>query len=238
MSRSQLVLGPTFVAVGVLALAGQAGRVDAWSVFANWWPLIVLSFGLAQLFGRPRNVTGGAISLLVGVGLLAFTLGAVDSLALLWPILLVGLGIWLLLAGPKIDVIHRSAATDLVAVFDDRSLRVPPGEFPGGNVTTVFGDIDVDLTAATLPEGEATLQVITIFGDADLLVPPEWDLRVNGPEIFGSVRVPTKPTPASASTAPAPVLHLQATTVFGNLTVRSAGRGDTEATPRGRSVTS
>lgn len=238
MNRSQLVLGPAFVAVGALGLAGQAGWVDAWAVFTTWWPLVVVALGIAQLVGRPRNVTGGAISLLVGLGLLAFTLGAVDSLALLWPLLLVGLGLWLLLARPRIPAAHRDSAADLVTAFGDRAVQVPPGAFPGGSVTTVFGDVEVDLTAAMLPEGEATLQVTTIFGDADLLVPPEWEVRVNGPEIFGSVRVQSGPAPSPDGAGTPPVLHLQTTTVFGDLTVRATSGTSTQDVPPRRSATS
>jgi hypothetical protein len=231
MNRSRLVLGPTFVAVGALALGEQAGLVDAWPVIAAWWPLLVVSFGLAQLFGRPRNPLGGALSLLVGVGLLAFTLGAVDSLALLWPLLLVALGLWLLLARPTLTTTHVSSLDDLVAVFDDRDLTVPAGPFPGGTVTTVFGDLDLDLSAATLPDGEATLQVTTVFGDVDVTIPPDWEVRVNGPEIFGSVRVPPPPTRTDDVDSRAPVLHLRAATVFGDLTVRPGTREEAGATP-------
>jgi hypothetical protein len=222
MNRSRLTLGPTFVAVGVLGLAGQAGRVDAWSVVADWWPLVVLLFGVGQLVGRPHNPTGGAISLLVGAGLLAFTLGAVGSLALLWPLLLVGLGLWLLLAHPRLSKVHGDTATDLVAVFDDRDVRVPAGPFPGGAVTTVFGDVDLDLSLVTLPDGQATLQVTTVFGDVDVVVPPDWEVTVSGPEIFGSVRVPPAPVADPRGTRRSPVLRLRAATVFGDLTVRAA----------------
>jgi hypothetical protein len=222
MNRSRLTLGPTFVAVGVLALAGQAGRVDAWAVLADWWPLLVLLFGVGQLVGRPRNATGGGISLVVGAGLLAYTLGAVDSLALLWPLLLVGLGLWLLVAHPRLSRAQGASGTDLVAVFDDRDVHVPPGTFPGGAVTTVFGDVDLDLSRVTLPDGEATLQVTTIFGDVDVLVPPDWEVSVNGPEIFGSVRVPPAPAAGPDDTVRSPVLRLRTATVFGDLTVRAA----------------
>jgi hypothetical protein len=222
MNRSRLTLGTTFVAVGVLALAGQAGRVDAWAVLADWRPLVVLLFGVGQLVGRPRNTTGGGLSLVVGGVLLAFTLGAVDSLALLWPLLLVGLGLWLLLAHPRGPWTRGVAGTDLVAVFDDRDVRVPAGPFPGGAVTTVFGDVDLDLTLATLPDGEATLQVTTVFGDVDVLVPPEWEVSVDGPAIFGSVRVPPGPAPGPDAAARSPLLRLRTATVFGDLTVRAA----------------
>jgi hypothetical protein len=223
MTRSQLVLGPALIAVGVLALADQAGTVDAWAVLASWWPLVVLLLGVAQLLGRPRNPVGGALSLLVGAGLLAFTLGAVDSLALVGPLVLMALGLWLLVARPRLVARPGLDPTDLVAAFDDREVRMAAGPFPGGSVTTVFGDLDLDLRATTLPDGDATLQVTTIFGDVDITVPPDWEVRVNGPEVFGSVRTPPSPTRGAGPSTGPQILHLRCVTIFGDLEVR-AGR--------------
>jgi hypothetical protein len=232
MTRSQLVLGPTFLAVGVLALADQAGGIDAWAALSDWWPLVVLLLGVAQLLGRPRNPVGGALSLLVGTALLAFTLGVVDSLALLGPLLLVGLGVWLLLARPRISTPPGLDPTDLVAAFDDRDVRMPAGPFTGGTATTIFGDLDLDLRATTLPEGEAVLQVTTIFGDVDITVPPQWEVRVNGPEIFGSVRTPLSPTLGADPETRPPTLHLRCVTVFGDLDVRAASDVGAGTAPR------
>lgn len=228
MNRSQLVFGLLFIAVGILLLAEQAGLVSAWPVIADWWPTIVLVSGVAQLVTRPRNVLGGAITIVVGVALLLITLGVIDTVALLWPLLLIGLGAWLLFGRPRTGPTELESATDVFAVFDDRVVRVPAGPFSGGAVTTVFGDVDLDLSATTLPNGRAILQVTTIFGDVDVTIPPGWDVTVSGPEILGDVRVPPRPAaPPSADGTPPPppgLLQLRAVLILGDVEVRTAAR--------------
>lgn len=217
MNRTRGVLAPSLIATGLLALGDQLGLVHAWELLTSWWPVALLLLGVVQLTGRPRNTVGGAFTLLLGGGLLAYTLGIVSSLAVLWALLLIGLGVWLLVGSPRSPSVQVTSASELLALFDDRDLRYPAGPFHGGTATTVFGDLDLDLSAATLPDEGATLQVTTVFGDVDVTIPAGWAVQVDGPELFGSVRVPPPPDPSST----APVLRLRATTVFGDLEVRA-----------------
>lgn len=237
MSRSRLVLGLLFVGVGGLRLAELAGVGVAWHTIGSWWPLVLIVVGLAQVATAPRNVAGGMLLALLGGGLLAFTLGVVSSLAVLWPLLLVSLGLWLLLGRrPTAPPGSRGPTADVVAVFDDVDQRAPAGPFTGGSITTVFGDVDLDLSSATLPVDGATLQVTTVFGDVDVLVPHDWEVEVSGARIFGSVRVPDAPVtgrgapdgpgvsggPETSGGPGAPrVLRVTGVTIFGDLDVRA-----------------
>ncbi|TVR36158.1 MAG: hypothetical protein EA388_04740, partial [Nitriliruptor sp.] len=96
MTRSQLVAGVLLITAGVLLLADRAGAVDAWQVFSTGWPAILILAGVAQILTRPRNLLGGTVLAGLGIALLAWTLGYVTSLALLWPLLLIALGVWLM----------------------------------------------------------------------------------------------------------------------------------------------
>lgn len=229
MNRSRLVFGPVFVAVAILLLADQAGRVDAWSVVSTWWPTVLLLSGLIQLSTRPRNAFGGATMLIVGGALLLFTLGAVDTLALLWPLLLIGLGAWLVIG--RLATVSTTSddgeVTDLVAVFDDRDVRLAPGPCGGGSLTTVFGDVRLDLSATTAPEGSVTFQITTLFGDLEVITPPGWEVEVSGPEVFGDVHVPEptgRPPGGRVPTDRPPVLRLRTVLLAGDVTVRRSHR--------------
>ena len=225
MNRSRLVFGPVFIVVGGLLLAEQAGQVDTWSVVSSWWPTVLLLSGSVQLATRPRNVVGGVTTLLVGGALLLFTVGAVDTLALVWPVLLIGLGAWLVLGrlamtGTTID---SGELTDLVAVFDDRQVRAAPGPWKGGSVITVFGDVHLDLSATSRSEQPAVLHVTTLFGDLEVITPPGWEVEASGPEVFGDVHVPepARPQRGAADRRP-PVLRLRTMLIAGDVTVRSS----------------
>lgn len=111
----------------------------------------------------------------LGLALFSWALGYVTSLAVLWPLLLIALGVWIMAARWP-DAAHieglEASDTDIVAVFDDRVVE-RTGTFVGGSTTAVFGDIRLDLHRASLDPAGATLQVTTVFGDLDLEVPAD-----------------------------------------------------------------
>jgi hypothetical protein len=221
MTRSQLVVGTALITLGALLFADQAGAIDdPWGLVLRWWPLLFVASGVAQLVTRPRNVVGGIVMVTIGGLLLLWTVGPVASLALLWPALLIGLGLWLLLGRVGTGRRGSGPALDASAVFGDRHLTAPPGPFPGGSLTTLLGDLRVDLRATTLT-GAATLQVTTILGDIDLEVPPNWRVEASGPELLGDVAL--RPEVGRAE-HPDGTLRLRVLTLFGDVTVRASAR--------------
>jgi len=217
MTRSQLVFGVLLITAGVLLLLDRAEAVDAWVLFTTGWPAILILAGVAQVVTRPRNLLGGAVLAGLGVALFTWTLGFVSSLAVLWPLLLIALGVWLM-AGRWTSVSRIEALagsdTDIVAVFDNRSVeRVGP--FGGGSVTAVFGDLRLDLRHATLDAAGATVQVTSVFGDVDLEVPEGWNIKVSGPELLGDVNLRAAHEPP----ADAPTLQLRVVTIFGDIDI-------------------
>lgn len=227
MTRSQLVFGLLFVVLGTLLLADQAGLLTAWAIVADWWPTVVIAAGLAQLVTRPRNAVGGFILCLLGGALLLWTLGFVETIALVWPVLLIGLGLWLLAGRTGRSSEHLEGRLDLSAVFDDRTATVAAGPFDGGAVTAVFGDVKLDLRRATLDEQGATLHVTSIFGDITLDIPDGWQVSASGPELLGDVRLDRAGVPPPD----APVLRLRVLTVFGDIVARSRPRQEVQDTP-------
>jgi predicted membrane protein len=223
MTRSSFTFGTIFIVLGVLLLLDRGGALDAWQVIGRWWPLAVVVAGAAQALTRPRNLVGGAILATIGGVLLLWTLGLANVMSVLWPVLLIGLGLWLVTRrstgvwhGP--DVSHVVASDDeIVLVFSDRNMRVDARPYGGQAVTTVFGDLDLDLRDVTI-EGRVRMPVTTIFGDVDLVVPSGWRITVSGPELFGDVtwRTPVDHPPD------APELHLQVVCIFGDISIRSA----------------
>lgn len=241
MTRSQFVFGLLFVALGALLLADQAGLVATWAVIADWWPTVIVLSGLARLVTRPRNAAGGILLVVIGGALLLWTLGTVGTITLVWPVLLIGLGVWLMVTRPgggrghsqgsvvEDRVVAGRVTTSRVveglvqatAVFENRAFHAAPGHLDGGSVTAVFGNVSLDLRTATLDDNGVRLRVTTVFGDVALDIPVGWQLRVSGPEIFGTVTTDgVAPPPAGG-----PVLRLDVVTVFGDVSVRSsAGR--------------
>jgi hypothetical protein len=218
MTRSQLVVGVALIVLGGLLFADRAGAVDAWTLVLRWWPLLFVASGLAQFLTRPRNVVGGIVMVAVGGVLLLWTVGPVTSLALLWPALLIGLGLWLLLGRVGTGRASGGPTLDVSAAFGDRQVTVPAGPFHGGSATSLVGDLTVDLRAATL-DGATTLQVTTILGDIELDVPPSWRVEASGPELLGDVTLRPE---VGRTEHPDGILRLRVLTLFGDVTVRAS----------------
>jgi predicted membrane protein len=221
VTRPPVVVGTVLVAVGALLLLDELGTVDAGRVLSTWWPLAVVAAGLLRWARPPRSIGGGALLVATGLVLQLWRLDVISDLSLLWPVLLLTLGGWLLLS-PRVR--QRSWSTagavgddfDAVTVFGDRRTLVKPGRFTGGSVVTVFGDADVDLTATTIDD-RAAIDGVTVFGDVDLVVPPHWHVTSDGLTLLGDVNV--APPTAAADGGDAPELRLDLVTVFGDVKV-------------------
>lgn len=86
-----------------------------------------------------------------------------------WPLGLVGAGLWLLLRRP---VRTRGTATadediDVLALFSSQRVVCTTPRFRGGSATALFGGVEVDLTRATI-DGEAVLEAVALFGGIDV----------------------------------------------------------------------
>lgn len=57
--------------------------------------------------------------------------------------------------------------------------------FRGGEINVVFAGITLDLRKTTLQEGESFLEISTVFGGANIIVPPEWRIEVRNHSILG-----------------------------------------------------
>jgi hypothetical protein len=95
-----LMGGLLILGLGVLLLADQAGYLSASHVFRVFWPVVFMAFGLEDLllgFNPTKRVwgamifAGGALFLLSNLGYLHI------RLALLWPLLLIGIGVSILI---------------------------------------------------------------------------------------------------------------------------------------------
>ena len=107
----------------------------------------------------------------------------------------------------------------LAALVDGRELRSRATALRGGTAIAIYGGIELDLREAELAAEVATIKCLAIFGGVALLVPDGWRVTVDGRFFFGGSELRT--TPEEDLPEDAPRLHVQATTVFGGIAVRS-----------------
>ena len=144
----------------------------------------------------------GIIFLLDSTGTIEFG----EAVRTYWPLLLVLWGLWLLTrgrrsgepphaqgspAGMSADVRTISPGESLRSsnVFGDLEIRVTSPAFRGGTVSTVFGDLVVDLSPGGLADGDHQLTMSGVFGDARLMLPRGAAVEVTAHSLAGDLAV-------------------------------------------------
>jgi hypothetical protein len=220
VNTGRVVLGTAFVSLGSLFLLEEAGAVDAGAIISDWWPVVLLVVAALELLSRPPRPVSAGVWGLLGLVLLAVTTDVVDASVwtLVGPTAAIALGIWLLARRPGAGEAESPGdAVDVTAVFSGRRVVNASRSFRGGTATAVFGGVDLDLTGAHI-DGTAVLDAVAVFGGVELLVPGTWQVRLDGPAIFGGHenRAPILTDPD------APVLRIRGTAIFGAVEVRAA----------------
>ncbi len=95
-------------------------------------------------------------------------------------------------------------------------------DFQGGDITAIFGGIELDLTEANIQTNEATLAITAIFGGVEVRVPPNWQVAFRGAPIFGGVEDKTRTSrvvdPANPNLK---VLVITGAVIFGGLEIKN-----------------
>jgi hypothetical protein len=99
-------------------------------------------------------------------------------------------------------------------------------------MTCVFGGVVLDFREARLPAGPIEVTINSYFGGAQIIVPPELPVEVDGSAIFGGfehmARSPAEPEPDR------PILRITGRAVFGGVSIETRLAGETEGDARRR----
>jgi len=106
---------------------------------------------------------------------------------------------------------------DTVSIFGTIKKTVYTKNFKGGDIVSIFGGAEINLTQADF-EGKIVIEMVQIFGGAKLIVPPHWQIRSEMVAVFGGIE--DKRTP-QASYDSNKVVVLNGTTFFGGIEIRS-----------------
>lgn len=110
----------------------------------------------------------GAVLVLLGLVLLIGTIFNINVWALCWPAFLIILGL-ILVFRPRLGGLGPDASSDVLLIGDRR--RRGNWVVKDEELWLGVGDVELDLTQATIPPGETTLRFISFVGDIDLFIP-------------------------------------------------------------------
>ncbi|HTR98449.1 MAG TPA: cell wall-active antibiotics response protein LiaF [Bacteroidota bacterium] len=161
--------GFVLIAVGIIFLLDSTGVIEFGEVLRTYWPLLLVLWGLWLLARgkRTERHPGAPAGGVAGAGAAA--------------------------PGGAFMPAAPAAAGDSVQssnVFGDLEIRVTSPSFRGGAVSTVFGDLNLDLSPGGLADGEHQLTMSGVFGDERLVLPRGGAVEVTAHTLAGDIVVP------------------------------------------------
>lgn len=190
---SRTLLGLIFVAIGAALIARNYGWLDyEFSRYLISWQMLLIVIGLYKLVRK--DYTPAIILIAVGT---FFLIDIPDNVREnFWPALIVLVGVSFLLGrkgrGPRthpfsdLDKVTNNSTDfiDETSIFSGRNINVVTDNFQGGKITAIFGGSKINLRYAKPVEG-CTIDVATIFGGTKIIVPEDWNVKIEVVSIFG-----------------------------------------------------
>lgn len=208
--------GLALIVIGGVLLADNLGWLDAGALLRGWWPVLIILAGISWTVSGSRVV--GVAAIVIGGLLLANVQDVIeaDIGQLVFPSILVLIGVALLNASAKVRGARGADGNPL------RFATVRSGDggrgWPAGDLaaTAVFGDARLVVSDGDVELDRATVTALSIFGEVKVDVPAGWRVQDHTTAIFGDVKVPRdQPTYAEA-----PVVELHGLVLFGDASVR------------------
>jgi hypothetical protein len=215
-SHSKLIVAIFLMCAGAALFFDNIGLLKIWDVWA-YWPLILVAMGIVRIAESRSQVVSGIVLVFVGIALLGGKLGLVFASAdVLWPLILVGIGVGALLKA--MDSRRHPPAADFVT-----PPRTPPPPPPYAPPQAPFGASQRPFENARRPftnpfgRPEPSAQVFVIFGSLKRVISSFDFRRCEALSLFGEVNLDLTHAQISPRQGRA---VLEANAIFGAVNVR------------------
>lgn len=244
-SSGKVMAGLFLIVVGLIILSAKLKFLflPHW-VFS--WEMFLIGLGLFIGFKDNFRKTGWLVLVLIGsVFLINDMVEGINLKFYFWPILFIGIGLWIMLkprrnhayytgpagnaapgttyaasttsARPEQDYTSEEVV-NATAVLGGIKKSIISKNFLGGEVTSVFGGTELNLSQADI-QHPVILEATQIFGGTTLIVPPHWQIKSEMVAILGGIDDKRPVLPGGYDQNK--VLILKGTTLFGGLSIKS-----------------
>ncbi len=182
------IVGIVIILIGLCYLFDTMGLIDADDIFGTYWPLILILFGGIMLLDRSTRNSFGVVLVILGifyqVKMFGWFFEGVDIWNLVWPAIIIIVGFWFIF--PKKKQSYSIDALNHTVLFSGADIINTSQNFCGGELTAIFGGLDVDLRQTTISSNETiVIDAFTAFGGIDIKVPQDWRVEMRGFPLFG-----------------------------------------------------
>lgn len=196
-SVSKSLWGILLIVIGVIIGLNSLEITHIDIFFDGWWTLFIIVPCLIGLFDNSQEgKRGNIVGIIIGVALLLACQDIIrfDLIAkLIIPFILVSIGISFLFSDgiksrvtEQIKKVNSNDLENIVATFAEQKIRKDDEDFKGANLDAVFGGVSLDLRKANI-EKETVIKASSIFGEVNILVPKDVNVKVKATPIFGGV---------------------------------------------------
>lgn len=237
-STGNVMGGVLLLIIGGMWLAAKLNTIFLPSWIISWQMFLIvlgLFLGFKHSFQKPAWI----VLVLIGTVFLLDDFLLFDVKIYFWPILIIGLGLWLIfkpkkqyskhyrqVAGQAAEPVGQSytgnysddEVIDSTTVFGGIKKNIISKSFKGGEVVSVFGGTELNMMQADI-QHPVVLEATQVFGGTSLIIPPHWQVKSEIVAILGGVE--DKRPILSQGYDPNKVLILKGTTLFGGLTIKS-----------------
>ena len=194
----RLIFGLGVMLLGLLLTLDNFGLLRVRLILV--WPVLLIGLGLAKLFyaRRPAARPVAFFFIFLGVGLLLHNSGLLPFRQLI-ALSLVALGatiVWRTARRPACAAAptpDTGRHLDVVALLGGIQRTLSAQDFQGGNASAVLGGCEIDLTRASIANGEATLNTFAFWGGIDIKVPVDWSVEMQGTALLGGFSDSSRP---------------------------------------------
>lgn len=237
-SNSNIWVGLVLLVLGSAFLLKTLGVVFPPYIFS--WQTFLIILGL--YIGKKKRFQGATWIVLIFIGVLLminqYFLTDGELRRFILPIILIGAGLFFIVR-PKstsaykqqylnpetneYDTIDIPNATsnefvESTSIFGGSKKKVFSKTFKGGEIVSIFGGAEIDLTQADTAH-TAVIEVTALFGGATILIPANWHVVSNAVSIFGEVK--DKRALFNQPVSSDKTLIIKGTVLFGGIDIKS-----------------
>lgn len=190
-----VVFGLLVITTGVLLIYNNMGMLDPKTksiVFS--WQMLLIALGFINLFGRSSRIFGLILMSVGGFFILPEFMDLPANFThTFWPLLVVIGGLLIIFFSlynfRKLGHVRQSKTDEViedVLVFSGAERNVSTDNFKGGKTVNVFGGSSYNFSHATLAPGTNVLEVICVFGGTKIVVPRNWNIKIEVTSVLGA----------------------------------------------------
>lgn len=223
---SSKLWGCFFILFGVLIIGNLFDLWDITLFFAGWWTLIIIIPCIIRIISSGFQISS-VVGLTIGILLLLMRQNVINTALtgkLIFPIILIIIGLSVIFKNMErasftknfndFEFHYDKNASDYATVFHSRKIYVPNEYFYGARLSSVFGDLYIDLSSAIITQ-DVVIHCSSVFGDVKIQLPSNVAVKTSGTQLFGSLRNKTN----QVTDAHKATVFIDYNCIFGEITI-------------------